>query len=413
MQQDWNFSGSKSDKLLCWSLVYIAAIMPFQKPVVPLAAGIILMVAAWLFSGGLKTKIQTFFADKKSMLFASLYLFYCIGFFYSENSDYALTDLLLKSPLLLFPLVLSSVSLKANKDLFFKIFLFSSLVSVFFCLVHAAYQTHTTGENYFFYARLSYFIHVGHYAMYLSFAAFISLYFLFRENVNSKKTVYVFSFVILAAIIFLLSARAQLIAFFGITYFGIILFFFSQKKWLQGILVLTLSALIGVAALQFSPRVKERIVSMKNETVTFFSGNKGEYNSVSLRFMIWESGVEVIKQNLLFGTGTGDAKDKLKEEALKKNYTVLVERDLNYHNQYFQTMAAIGLPGLLLLLSSIVVGFAYGVKKQDYLCLSFFIIFTISCLTESVLERQTGVIFYSFFSALLIFVAYEKNAQVP
>lgn len=412
MQQGWKFSGNITDKLLCWSLLYIAAIMPFQKPAVPVVPGIVLMLSVWLFSGSLKTKFQLFFANKRAVLFASVYLFYCIGFFYSQNSAYALTDLLLKSPLLLFPLIISSASLKENRDLFFKIFLFVSLLSAFCCLMYAAYFTHTTGENYFFYARLSCFIHVGHYAMYLVFAAFISLHFFFTATSRSKKTVYIFSFAILAIIIFLLSARTQLAAFLIIIYSGIIFFYFSRKKWVQGFLVLGISILLCVAALKILPGVKMRIFSAKNETSSFFSGNKKEYNSVSLRFMIWESGLEVIKQHPVFGVGTGDAKDKLKEEATKKGYGIIVEKNLNYHNQFFQTCAAIGLIGLLLLLSSIVIGFVYGIKKRDYLCLSFFTLIAISFLTESVLERQTGVIFYSFFSALLIFADREKNAQI-
>jgi O-antigen ligase len=167
--------------------------------------------------------------------------------------------------------------------------------------------------------------------------------------------------------------------------------------------------LVFFAALQIFPKVKERIVSAKNEASSFLAGNNTEYTSVASRFMIWESGYEVIKQNPVFGAGTGDAKDKLLEEAQKKNYILLVEKNVNYHNQYFQTMAAIGLPGLFLLLGSIVIGVAYGIQKRDYLCLSFFTIIAISFLTESVLERQTGVIFYSLFSALLIFADREKS----
>lgn len=413
MQQDWKLSGNITDKLLYCSLLYIAAIMPIQGPAIPLVPGIVLMVIAWLFSGGLISKLRVFAATKKTVMLVSLYLLYCIGFFYSANHNYALTDLFLKLPLLLFPLIISSSIIKAKRDTLLKVFLFSCLLSALFCLGRAAYLTHTTGVNYFFYSLLSYFMHVGHYAMYITLAACVSAYFSFKAENTGAKIAYAITSFVLAATVFLLSARAQFAAFIIILYAGIIIYFFSQKKWLQGTLVLITSLLLFMGALFLSPGVKTRITSVKNEASVFLSGNKTQYNSVSLRFMLWETGYEVIRQHPLFGEGTGDAKDKLMEEAGKKGYAVIVEKNLNYHNQYMQTMAAIGFPGLVALLGAIIYGFIYGIKKNDYLCLSFLTIIVTSFLTESVLERQTGVIYYAFFSALFMLANYDrKNAAV-
>ncbi len=123
--------------------------------------------------------------------------------------------------------------------------------------------------------------------------------------------------------------------------------------------------------------------------------------------MIWESAWEVIKENPFAGVGTGDAKDKLMEEAQHKNYVSVVKQNLNYHNQYLQTWAAIGLPGFFALLFSIITGTVYSLKKKQFLTTAFFILIAVSFFTESMLERQTGVIFYSFFSAILIFADNE------
>jgi O-antigen ligase len=383
------------------------AVMPFQKQGVPVWPGIALMTAVCLFTGNLKNKTLAFLSNGNAVFFAALYLFYCCGYFYSTNTGYALTDLVLKIPLFIIPFVFSSVPLKEKSAIVLKSFLWVSLLSADFCLIRAACKTHITGENYFSYIHLSYFIHVGHYAMYLVFAICISVHFFFKENQMMNKWFYGFSFATLVITVVLLSARAQLVALLVIAFLAIVYFFFSQKKWLQGFAVLGITFLLCVSALYFLTGLRTRVLSVKNETVSYLSGDNQHYNGISARFMIWDSAWEVIKENPLAGVGTGDAKDELMEVAQKKNYVRVVKQNLNYHNQYLQTWAAIGLPGLFALVGSIIIGIYYSLKKKIFLITSFFIIIVISFLTEAVLERQTGVIFYSFFSAILIFADNE------
>jgi O-antigen ligase len=383
------------------------AVMPFQKQGVPVWPGIALMTAVWLFTGNLKNKMLVSLSNGNALFFTTLYIFYCFGFFYSDNTTAALTDLLLKIPLLILPVVLSTISLKEKSTVVLKSFLFVCLLSAVICLVRAVYQTYTTGENYFSYVHLSYFIHVGHYAMYLVFAVCISAHFFLSEQQRLKKWIYGFSFATLILTVILLSARAQLIALLLIAFLGIVYFFFAQKKWLQGFSVLVITLLLCLSALYFLPDMRIRFLSVKSETTAFLSGDTKNYNGISARFMVWESAWGVIKENPLTGVGTGDAKDKLMDEAQKKNYTRVVKQNLNYHNQFLQTWAAIGLPGLSALVFSISIGVAYSLKKKNFLVTAFFINIIISFLTEAVLERQTGVIFYSFFSAILTFADNE------
>jgi O-antigen ligase len=407
LQQVRKYFGNTTETLLISSLLYTVAVMPFQKQGVPVWPGIALMTAVCLFSGNLKNKILAFLSNGNAVIFAALYLFYCCGYFYSSNTAYALTDLVLKIPLLIFPFVFSTVPLKDKSTVVLKSFLFISLLSALLCLIRAAYKTHLTGENHFSYLHLSYFIHVGHYAMYLVFAICISVHFFFKEPQRWKKWMYGFTFATLVITVFLLSARAQLVALLFIAFSGIVFFFFSQKKWLQGFAVLGITFLLCVSALYFLTGLRTRILSVKNETTSFMSGDNKIYNGISARFMIWDSAWEVIKEHPFTGVGTGDAKDKLMEVAQKKEYVRVVKQNLNYHNQYLQTWAAIGLPGLFALVGSIIIGISYSLKKKNFLITAFFIVIVISFLTEAVLERQTGVIFYSFFSAILIFADNE------
>lgn len=407
MQQSRKYFGNTTETLLLISLLYTAAVMPFQKQGVPVWPGIALMVAVWLFSGNLKTKFQLFLSNRNALIFTVLYLFYSAGLFYSSNTAYALTDLLLKIPLLLFPLVISSSSLKGKTDFILKIFLLAALLSAVVCVARSGYLTYTTGENYFYYYKLSWFFHVGHYAMYLVFAAFVALYFFFKEENSNIKAAYIFAFLFLTLVIFLLSARAQIIAYFAVIACGAIFYLLKNGNRLKGLLILFLLLTTAGVALYFIPATRERFKTTEVELNHFFNGNNPNSYGSYLRLAVWQTGVEVIHEHPLAGVGTGDAKDELIKKAQKKNYDIIVKKNLNYHNQFMQTWAAIGLPGFFALLFSIITGIAYSLNKRQYLVTAFFMIIVISFLTESMLERQAGVIFYSFFSAILIFADNE------
>ncbi len=415
MQLIRKYFGNTSDALLFVSLIYVAVVMPFQKPEVPIWPGVAMMTVAWLFSGNLKNKIQFFFGNRNAIIFSALYLFYCFGYFYSSNTNYAQTDLLLKIPLLIFPLVITSSSLKDKTDFILKTFLIACFISAVGCIVRAGYMTYTTGENYFYYYKLSWFFHVGHYAMYLAFAAFTTLYFLFSEKGKTNfflQAVYCSAFVFFTIVIILLSARAQIIAFGVVIVLGAINYIFKKENRLKGLTILVSTLIISVAALYLVPQTRERFMTSETEINSLYTKNNTDNYYTHLRLTIWQTGLEVIKKQPFFGAGTGDAKDELIKKAEEKKYDIIVKKNLNYHNQFLQTWAAIGLPGLLVLLLSIISGTVYAVKQKKFLPLAFFILVVVSFFTESMLERQAGVIFYSFFSAILIFAHRKENAEI-
>ena len=91
-----------------------------------------------------------------------------------------------------------------------------------------------------------------------------------------------------------------------------------------------------------------------------------------------------------------------KLEAKNNKYNEFVSCHYNYHNQYLQSFAAIGFfGGLLLLILLVIPGVQFLIKKKYLEVVLLFIVG--SCfLTESMLERQAGVAFISFFYTLLI-----------
>ena len=68
------------------------------------------LLAVWLFLGDpVKVKLQRFFHNKTALLLVSVYLMHLIGLAYTSDFHYAMNDLRVKLPLLVFPFLLASI----------------------------------------------------------------------------------------------------------------------------------------------------------------------------------------------------------------------------------------------------------------------------------------------------------------
>ena len=112
----------------------------------------------------------------------------------------------------------------------------------------------------------------------------------------------------------------------------------------------------------------------------------------------------------MFGDGIGDVNTVLLKQYAKQELTVLSEKELNPHNQLLQTLVALGLLGGITLILTLIAPLVLAIKKSHFLYSFFILLILINLLTESILERQAGVIFYAFFNALF-FTAYFSNKE--
>ncbi len=255
--------------------------------------------------------------------------------------------------------------------------------------------------------------------------------------------------------LFLLSSRMQLLIFFFLLTAYIIAISYQKKKILLGTVALTVSfAFIYVLTTKL-PNTSARL----SQTQKDLGNIKYSKANSDPRIQIWIATFSVLKQNYLLGTGVGDVKDALiaqyeelsegnaEEESQVKNkiieiqnnqmwlehiqqkakannisvedqlfidaiyvlnanqsrYKYFIKKGYNYHAQFLQTLAAVGILGFIFLFLSIVLpAYKLGWKKQNYLLLALMFMIFLSLITESMLERQAGVILYAFFSSLLI-----------
>ncbi len=83
----------------------------------------------------------------------------------------------------------------------------------------------------------------------------------------------------------------------------------------------------------------------------------------------------------------------------------------NFHNQYIQNFAELGVFGLLILLTMLVVLLKKAIHNKDFIHFTFSILMISVFLTESFLWRQRGVVFFVLFYCLFM-ATNHKNKKI-
>ena len=84
-------------------------------------------------------------------------------------------------------------------------------------------------------------------------------------------------------------------------------------------------------------------------------------------------------------------------------------KEYNAHNQYLQIFLSSGVIGAAIFILSILFSMRYAYRQKIMGYLVFSVLVATCFLTENILSRHDGVLFYAFFNSIFIF--YSKNAQ--
>ena len=133
-------------------------------------------------------------------------------------------------------------------------------------------------------------------------------------------------------------------------------------------------------------------------TTTNFSGQK--FTALKARKAKAYCSIDLIKNNFWTGVGIGDGPSELLKYYKKNGFMHGVERKFNSHNQFLTTFIYLGIFGFLLLVFIISFLFYKYIKNGNIYLLSFLIITFCFFMTESVLEREKGIVFFAYFSLL-------------
>ncbi len=120
--------------------------------------------------------------------------------------------------------------------------------------------------------------------------------------------------------------------------------------------------------------------------------------SLFQRFIYWQNALQLIGENWVLGTGTGDLNDVIKEGYARDNHGLLPQYQLRTHNQYLTIILTLGVLGMVFCFV-----FLYNIikaaKRCSLIASIFVMIILFSMVTEDTLETQAGITFIAFFTA--------------
>lgn len=405
------FSKHWQEKAFLYSLLFFAVLLPFQPKTPPLTLGIMLAGLVWLISLNFKSKLAAL-GNSRVAVFMLAYLLWCIvGLLYTDNLKEGSQDVFQKVPFLAFVAFFcaSPVFRKRYKGFLVNAFIISAGIICGYSFISAFIDYNASDDALRFHFEqltLTSMVPPHYLAMFLNFGYGILLYNILRGHSLIKRWLDIFLALLFFITIVFLSVRMQY-ATFIIVNLLIVWRYSAQRKgslfaW-GAVLVLLAVFTAGVLSYEGSRR---RIGDAVNEAISF--NRKVNDKQTNHRKFLWQYGWRSIQEKPILGHGTGAADEAL-HQALQASdaqfwdgHDLYYIRDVryNFHNEYLQQFATHGAIGLFILL---VMLFAPILGMQlDYRAKVFLLVCALSFLTESMLQRQAGILFFSFFYTLLL-----------
>lgn len=433
------YSESKSNYAFLLTILLVVFI-PF--PVFFSNCIVALFLAVMLF----KFKTNKFSLSFAVFLPVLLFVVMAFSYFWSVDKTETLTAIPKEIVLLILPLafmILPTFSL-IQKNKIIQYYSYFMLILVLFFLARAIIR-------YFIYQNFDVFLYhdespsdfglVPKLLNAIHVAAFVAIAFFYFLNIEKKTICETISAIILFGFILLLSSKNVMMIV--LILIGIHFFFFSKmanKMRLRNSIIF----LLLISSFLFYNTIKEKIafefqlnaennighnvipkekvgsniISMK-EAWNNDSFQKNDYFS-GAAFRVYQARLflDFLNEEPIFwkGFGLNASYKKLEEKGIQYNVFLGDEttegyQKKNFHNQYIQNFAELGIVGFVLLVIMLFLNLKNALKNKDFMHIAFAILMISLFLTESFLWRQRGVVFFTAFYCLFNTSHFLNNKQ--
>lgn len=321
----------------------------------------------------------------------AIWIFSLLSMLWTSNQNEGWTEVTSKLPFLVVPIVLAGKSnyFQKYKMVFFDIIWLGGLLISLICigrvLVTSSLPDLFANLVYDNLAKAS-----GLQPIYLSLFLIVAslawyLRYIHQQSLSLKKAWILLFFYLM---IIMLSSRTELMVYL-VSFAVILAYEYMLKRKIVPILLLIL--MLGALAfllIKLNPINNSRFTEMVQAKKDY---TQSQWGGSSLRIEKWKNALECYAQFPLLGTGAGDCNDELIKTYQKNNFDVAIENQFNPHNQFLQTLLTLGIVGIVCLLGFYVLMAYRAQKNQDIALFVFVVICSMSMLTESLLERQTGL----------------------
>lgn len=394
-----------------FALAFCAFVMVALPKLVPVSIAVLLIVTIYLST---KKQLQRNKSIKIQLAFISLYLAYVIGLLFSYYPEVGLKYLEYKLAFLIFP-ILFIFRPKFNLKFEFPLIgLILAIVIVSSIDIVQAWNCYVKIDYFFDCFASSYFVdeHPTYYSVFLTFSI-VGVWYAYFKNVKHFKLLPVlgYSFFALmliglclsmAGILFILLLSALLILYVLVKYLG-------RLKAVLLSLILFSCVIFTIYSIPVMRDELNNTLKSYNayiENPEKFISSEDRHFGDDVRLIMWTASTQEFL-NHPFGVGTGNVDVFLSMRLNHYGQHEIAKLDdkhqiiYNPHNQFLQTGLEIGIVGLLLLIYIIYLSFREGFKTNNWLLIILAFNLTFNSIFESMLQRQSGIVFYTFWMVLL------------
>lgn len=399
---------SSEEKLISFFLIGFSITLPLSENVNTwflIGTGLLCLFLA------VKYKLITFLQSNFILLLipSSLFLLKLFGIGYSISMDLGIKEATRAISFLVLPfsfLVLSKLYKVKATVLVFKALVLGCLIAIIICWYNAITAVIMNNEpisNLLGWKRSNEYLTriIDIHPPYLGFLLLTSILFLFKHYVYKKtnrlkKYLVVFVITLFIVFIFHLVARNTILTLI-LFFIGFLVYSKNWKYLLASLLFLVpFSFFVLNQESDYLKRKYYKMLNLNNDEI----GDK--------RLHRLDASWEVFLNNPIIGPGIGND-DVLRQEQYKiRGYELAYQKKLNAHNQYFEYLSTFGLVGFCTFLFVLLFFIKLSLRNENYFLLALLFVFSMACITESVLERELGI---KYFSLILGLILYDSKVK--
>ena len=372
-------------------LALLLVIFPLYNKLMPI---LLIALGITLFSrvNPIKASYKLFSIKLPFLWFILFFLAHFIGLIATENFAFAFDDIGMKLSFIVLPLILAFIRTKITVDQVIDLFLAGLFFACYLAYIYAIFKSSYNKENnqwaYFTDIYLAFMMHKSYFATYLVLGANLAIYRFFSK----LDWIYILLAVLFTITTILTFSKAGIIILALTIIPTTIILSVKLFQYINGLILSALSIAVIVVGFVLSEKLQTRFEMMLVAISNTNSTSNLSVESNNSRIIMWSTSLELIKENPVLGVGTGDVKDELKNRNILRGNLNVANKNLNSHNQYLNTLVQLGIIGGVPLIMIFISSVLTGARNSSYPLIITSIIFAITLLFESFLERQAGVI---------------------
>ncbi len=408
-------------------IVFALLCIPLSYAMNSIALGSLVLVSLFTFR---KSNFKT---DTALLLPVGLFFVMALSLFWSIDFSSSLKALSKGLPLFLFPLcfaLLPAIS-KQQREKIISGFSYGMVgfTLYYLCKAFVRFALSHDSSVFFYHELVTEDVNAIHVSVYIAVANF---YFITKAK-NKLTDKIIIGLVTL--FLLLLSSKNIIIVYFALV---VCYYWYNYRSNIKAKAVLLGSLLLLVGIIGISQKIKDRFLIEYQSNVIENSVNPNigsptsKVYNVSVKkawtqdhfkendffpgaaFRIYQ--IRIFKEMLIeeplflkgYGLNASDAKiiEKGKQHQIYEGYWLK-----NFHNEYIQIFAELGIFGLLLLLAMVFLNLKNAINTKDFIHISFAVLMISLFLTESFLCRQRGIVFFTVLFCLFNAKPKQKTPQ--